>query len=397
MQNLQSLFQMNKEVINHLAKQSSEDQAYESARELTTATWGQELASALVQVDSQLSNIHEHSLDKDRLISIGSILKSALRNIWKNDLGDPFDMGSQDDSRRICAIVEEIGTVQSLRNLFPVLLNVIVSTLDAPAIFLRTKALRALGQVVTVDASALSSKNVRVAIESHLLDSSSAVRDAAVELIGKYMLESEEVADVYFHKLADRIVDTGVSVRKRVLKLLRNLYSQTLDYNRQIEIAVRLAQRVSDEDDGVKELAVRTLQEIWFEEQLPLPTTPSRNKSSASNTDNQMSIQNRVVVIMGVAANRHTAVETLLHTIIGNKSGSAPLLGQYSQMCQVLIEGLIDATDLPGFSVYNCVKTLYLFTSAYPPILHGSNLSNLLPYLNTTSSVSQSLTVSFLS
>ena len=42
-------------------------------------------------------------------------------------------------------------------------------------------------------------------IESHLLDSSPAVHDAAVELIGKYMIESPEVAGDYYQKIANRI------------------------------------------------------------------------------------------------------------------------------------------------------------------------------------------------
>lgn len=46
---------------------------------------------------------------------------------------------------------------------------------------------------------------MRRGIESHLLDSSPAVRDAAVELIGKYMIESPEVAGDYYQKIADRI------------------------------------------------------------------------------------------------------------------------------------------------------------------------------------------------
>lgn len=50
-----------------------------------------------------------------------------------------------------------------------------------------------------------SKPNVRRSIESHLLDSSPAVRDAAVELIGKYMIDSPEVAGDYYQKIADRI------------------------------------------------------------------------------------------------------------------------------------------------------------------------------------------------
>ena len=63
---------------------------------------------------------------------------------------------SQEEVQRVDALAEEIGTIQSLRNSFNPILSVIVMALDAPAIFMRTKALRALGQIVTSDASVLS-------------------------------------------------------------------------------------------------------------------------------------------------------------------------------------------------------------------------------------------------
>ena len=57
---------------------------------------------------------------------------------------------------RVDGVSEELGTIQSLRNSFNPILGVILMALDAPAIFMRTKALRALGQIVTSDATILS-------------------------------------------------------------------------------------------------------------------------------------------------------------------------------------------------------------------------------------------------
>jgi cohesin loading factor subunit SCC2 len=57
---------------------------------------------------------------------------------------------------RVDGLSEELGTIQSLRNSFNPILGVILMALDAPAIFMRTKALRALGQIVTSDATILS-------------------------------------------------------------------------------------------------------------------------------------------------------------------------------------------------------------------------------------------------
>jgi cohesin loading factor subunit SCC2 len=68
---------------------------------------------------------------------------------------------SQEEVSRVDGLAEEIGTIQSLRNSFNPILSVILMALDAPAIFMRTKALRALGQIVTSDASILAMVGLR--------------------------------------------------------------------------------------------------------------------------------------------------------------------------------------------------------------------------------------------
>lgn len=63
-------------------------------------------------------------------------------------------------------------------------------------------------------------ENVRRAIESHLLDSSPAVRDAAVELIGKYVVEFPHLAGNYYEQIAERIaVRTALVVS--IVQLIR--------------------------------------------------------------------------------------------------------------------------------------------------------------------------------
>ena len=69
----------------------------QSARELTAATFGQELASALRQVNGWITNPdHDEDLnlkDKGKLIELGSKLKTALREVWKDSGTDIFDIG----------------------------------------------------------------------------------------------------------------------------------------------------------------------------------------------------------------------------------------------------------------------------------------------------------------
>ncbi|KAG0704778.1 hypothetical protein DFH29DRAFT_981273 [Suillus ampliporus] len=390
---LDTLISRHQSIFSHLYKRSSEDQAYDSANDLTAATWGQELAVAL----KQLSN-SEQQESKGLHSNLYAKLKSALREVWKDMSNDVFDVGSQEEVNRVDRYAEEIGTVQTLRNSFGPILNVVLLALDAPAVFMRTKALRALGQIVNSDSSILAAPNVRRAIESHLLDSSPAVRDAAVELIGKYMIESPEVVGDYYAKIADRIADTGLGVRKRVIKLLKQYYAGTDDLCRRIDIATKLVLRMLDEDDTVKDLAIKTVEEVWFQAASQSGVPKTRSVPPSGPGQDKGPLLSKVSVIMGVSANfkdRQSPLEDMLHKIISSQEAASAsyLRGNYSEICEVLIDGLVDASDLPGFTVHNCVRTIYLFTTAYPSVLSGANASTLLPYLKNPST-SEELVVS---
>lgn len=87
--------------------------------------------------------------------------------------------------------------------------------------------------------------------------------------------------------------DTGLSVRKRVIKLLRSIYSVIEDDQQKTEICRRLLSRVKDDDDGIKvrcapwppatmhdkaqDLAVTAVEDIWFARNLP--TTPRKARA----------------------------------------------------------------------------------------------------------------------
>ena len=257
------------------------------------------------------------------------------------------DSNSHEEVARIDRLSEEIGTCQNLRNSFNPILTVVLQALDAPPVFMRTKALKALGQIVTSDPSILTAPNVRRGIETHLLDNSSAVRDAAVDLIGKYMVDSPKFAADYFQKIADRIADTGLGVRKRVIKLLKSYYSVTEDRSARIDICSRVVLRMFDEDDTVKDLAVKTIEELWF-------APPSAPKTAAISQD-KTELTTKVAIIMGVAAvfnkERQSPLEDVLHRIMADKPDNdrQVLHQRYVEVCETLIDGLVDASDLPDF------------------------------------------------
>ncbi|KAJ3735912.1 protein rad9 [Lentinula guzmanii] len=420
------------DVAAHLCKRAAEDQAYDSAQELNAAALGQDLAAALQKVvqwieDESINRGHREATDDvhdyksqtraltedhPKIKVFGEKLKYALKEVWKERGIDLFDIGSSEEVLRVDQLAEEIGVIQgnSLRNGFIPMLNVILQALDAPVIFMRTKALRALGQIITSDPSILTMSSVRQGIEGHLLDSSAAVRDAAVELIGRYMIDSPDVAADYYPKIADRIADTGLSVRKRVIKLLKAFYHACDSMERQTDISTKLVLRMMDEDDTVKDLAMKAIEELWF----PLPassmSTPGSKNSKAnisaapiSSQWSSDSLQNKVAVIMSVSANfrdRQSPLEELLHNIMSAKvEGSTEaqaLHARYAEICEVLIDGLVDASDLPGFTVVNCIRTINLIVSAYPAVIGTQSALTLLPYLKNPTNAEEQITSDYL-
>ncbi|KAF8755190.1 Sister chromatid cohesion C-terminus [Rhizoctonia solani] len=346
---LDDLILAHSDVYAHLTKRSSDDQAYDSARELTAATWAQELASCLRQCDSILSKTEGENLEDMsdvNLPKLASKIKSALRAVWKENTTDMFDLGIDAEIKRVDDLAERFGGTQSLRNAFEPILSAIILALDAPA------------------------ANVRRAIENHLMDSSPQVRDAAIDLIGKYLVLSPELVDDYYPQIANRIADTGLVVRKRVIKLLKNLYGLTDNHQRRVDICTKLVLRLFDEDDGIKDLAIINSRE--------------------TGTFTSRSMTGKISVIMGVNANfrdRHSPLEDMLHEIISRKNDrdSSAIVRQYVDVCDALTDSLVDAQEIPGFSVVNCIRTVHVFTAAHPTVMSTRKAVVLLPYLKNGS------------
>ena len=192
-----------------------------------------------------------------------------------------------------------------------------------------------------------------------------------MELIGKYVIDSPEVAGDYYQKIADRIAvcyptfysptgadlsqDTGLGVRKRVIKLLRAFYGVTDDLKRRTDICTKLVLRMFDEDDTVKDLSIKTLEELWFSSVISQPALQKlRGGGQGPGLADKVQLLNKVSVIMGVAANfrdRQSPLEDVLHKIMISKEDAetGQLHDRYGEICEALIDGLVDASELPGF------------------------------------------------
>ena len=102
---------------------------------------------------------------------------------------------------------------------FDTYLKNIIKVLMEPLIAVRSKAMKCLTQIVESDPAVLARTDMQLGVHHSFLDSSPSVREAAVDLVGKFVLSRPELIEKYYSMLSARILDTGVNVRKRVIKV----------------------------------------------------------------------------------------------------------------------------------------------------------------------------------
>ena len=143
------------------------------------------------------------------------------------------------------------------------MLSHVLSALEEPQASARAKAIKALSGPVGADPAILQLAAVTVGVHRALNDPSISVREATLDLVGQYIAQRPEFVERYYEVLSRRLADTGVSVRKRVIKILRDLCLRSPGSPRAIEATCHLVSRVGDEEE-VQKLIIKTFQELWF-------------------------------------------------------------------------------------------------------------------------------------
>ncbi|KAG5893186.1 hypothetical protein JTB14_016463 [Gonioctena quinquepunctata] len=260
-------------------------------------------------------------------------------------------------------------------------LKAILIVLKETSIAIRTKAMKCLTMIVEADPSVLGRHDMQMGVNHSFLDHSTSVREAAVDLVGKFVLSRPELIDKYYEMLSARILDTGVSVRKRVIKILKDICIECPEFPKIPEICVKMIRRVNDEE-GIRKLVMEVFQNMWF--------TPTKDTSLLRKVVNITDV---------VASSKEIGLEWFEQLLLSlfkpkedkddsTKVATDPpkaLLLACRQIVDCLIENVLsleESTDNSGSSqrLVACLTTLHLFAKIRPQLLvkHASTLQ---PYL----------------
>lgn len=181
---------------------------------------------------------------------------------------------------------------------------------------IRSKAMKCLCTVVEADPSVLARNDIKSCVQVGLTDKSISVREAAIDLIGRYIVQKQSLISQYYDVLCERSIDTGqieilhgkqnvqvrlflgVSVRKRVVKIFRDVCLSQSDFPKIPDICSRLLRRIHDEE-SIRKLVLETFQQIWF--------SPTRTQQEV-----RQRVQTIVDVLIDAQKQNYTWLENLV-------------------------------------------------------------------------------------
>nr|XP_020496462.1 nipped-B-like protein A isoform X2 [Labrus bergylta] len=384
--------QLQKALLDYLEENAETDASLVFARKFYIAQWFRDSTT-----EAEKSMRNQNSKDDDssdgpqhakEIETTGEIMQRAekrkkfLRNIIKATpahfatLKMNSDTVDYDDS---CLIVRYLASMRPFAQSFDIYLTQILRVLGESAIAVRTKAMKCLSEVVAVDPSILARSDMQRGVHGRLMDNSTSVREAAVELLGRFVLSRPQLTEQYYDMLIERILDTGISVRKRVIKILRDICLEQPTFSKITEMCVRMIRRVNDEE-GIKKLVNETFQKLWF--------TPTPNHDKETMTRKILNITDVV------AACRDTGYdwfEQLLQNLLKSEEDASykPAKKACVQLVDNLVEHILKYEEslsenkgVNSTRLVACITTLYLFSKIRAQLMvkHAMTMQ---PYLTT--------------
>ncbi|XP_041356628.1 nipped-B-like protein isoform X2 [Gigantopelta aegis] len=374
-------------MLTYLSYNAQNDPSLLFSRQFYIAQWFRDAS-----VEAEKQTAHEADFDETE----AEMTTEVMQNVEKRTSflmsqvaisNKPFSnirpSPSKLDYESACLVARYLSSKRPFAQSFDIYLTQILKVLSETSVAVRTKAMKCLTAVVEADPGILARSDMKRGVHGRFLDQSTSVREAAIELLGKFILIRPELIPQYYDMLSERILDTGISVRKRVIKIFKDICIEHPDFNKIPEMCVKMIRRVNDEE-GIKKLVNEVFMLMWFS---PIST---REKDSAKLVQKVFNITD---VVAACKDTGYEFFEQMLDNLLkkdenGHCNKSATLACQ--QIVDCLVENVLTIDEKSGQMpeeksannrLVSCLSTLYLFSKSKPELLvkYGTTLQ---PYLD---------------
>lgn len=249
------------------------------------------------------------------------------------------------------------GTLSQLHESF---VAIVVEALGSKKIKLKSRAIKILSVLVEKNDTVLLQPKVQEVISETLFDSSALVRDASIDLVTKYLTSKPEVIQGFYKVICEMFNDDSVQVRRRVVKFARVMYENTKERRIKVYIAVRMLDRMHDEDDFIVEELNADYIDLWIKKHEAIPVLEVAE------------------VIMDVALKREEAFRYWLENKILGTDFQAGLYPIIDSLIGFVIDGMNTRYQRDVDKALCLISLLVLYNGK---MISQSQLLSLLPFL----------------
>lgn len=227
-------------------------------------------------------------------------------------------------------------------------------------------------------------RNVKILIIKCAADVSSMVRETALGLIGKCIELKPALEQEFCKTILILSSDSAIGVRKRAIRLLKEIYPRNPRKEIKSVIAESLLQRVKDLDAGVSDLVRTTFEELWFS-----PYWKSVDSADMS-VQEKVSLQHQVCMLVGMVQRGEVIASAMVSLLQEVLSGKTKMAAANFKVCKMLItiafEGMIDTEHLPEcLEQRHILQTLTIFARSNARLFAPEQLQYLQPYITNLS------------
>lgn len=267
----------------------------------------------------------------------------------------------------------------SFSRVFDILLRSMVSEQAT----VRSKSLKSVNQVLETDPTILDREPAaKQMIKMCSNDPSVGVRDSALGLIGKCISLVPTLEMEMIPSILQRVSDSGVGVRKRAMKLLKDIYLNHTNKDLKASIADAILHRVTDIDDGVQELARSTIEEVWM-----LPFYKSTGLEDTS-VQAKLAISDHVTLIIKTAQRQNGASSVLDKVLQNLLSPKSKYPDANFKVCKALVADMFEtfiknlaSEDPDAPTAREALEVLTIFAKSNPNLFMASDIQLLEPYV----------------
>lgn len=211
------------------------------------------------------------------------------------------------------------------------ILNILLRFMTIDQATVRSKSLKSVNDVLETDPTILDGDSTFMQlIVQCSTDSSPQVRDSALGLIGKCISMRPAMERDMISSILDRFNDSGVGVRKRAMKLAKDIYLRNSDRGVRSQVAHGLLHRVQDPDEGVREVARQMIEEIWI--------TPYSSPDTSATFKTALADHVALMVQTAKQGTLMNILDKVFQAIIGTKEANF-------RVGQVLVASMFDLID----------------------------------------------------